>query len=234
MKLPYKIIKEFKEFYLHLSKFLGKIKHDHISAFSAQAAFFIMLSFFAFFIIIMSLARYFPFDQSDLVSFILSIMPLELQKYLYIVVNDISQKTNGAVISISVITALWSSSKGILSVSNCFNLVYEIEETRNYFFLRFLCMIYTLVLALILIITLTLFVFGNQLYELISYYFPVLNDILNRIIYFRSIVGVFMYFIFFCALYKILPNKKIMFKYVLTGAAFSTAGWLLLSFLFSI
>ena len=39
---------------------IDKAQKDHVTAFSAQAAFFTILSFFPFMIVLLSLTRYFP------------------------------------------------------------------------------------------------------------------------------------------------------------------------------
>ena len=44
---------------------IDKAQKDHVTAFSAQAAFFTILSFFPFMIVLLSLTRYFPITPYD-------------------------------------------------------------------------------------------------------------------------------------------------------------------------
>lgn len=217
-----------------LRYFFTKIGKDSISAYSAQAAFFIMLSFFPFIIIVISLTQYMPFNANDVTQLILSLVPQELQTYINTILDDIYGRSSGAVLSLSIITVIWSASRGFLSLTNCFNKVYEIKESRNYFIIRGISAIYTLAMALLLIITLTLFVFGNKIFYLIIKYFPVLGNTVHTVKSLKNFVGVIIFFMFFVLIYIILPNRKIRIIDVMPGAVFSTVGWLALSFAFSI
>lgn len=63
---------------------------------------------------------------------------------------------------------LWSAGRGILSITRGINEIYHINETRNYFYIRFISAVYTLWLAVALIVTLGLLVFGNVLYRKVT------------------------------------------------------------------
>lgn len=217
-----------------LSNFFDKIGGDSISAYSAQAAFFIMLSFFPFIIIIISLTQFMPFNEQDVTQLILSLVPQEIGTYVQGIISDIYGRASGAVLSLSIITVIWSASRGVLSITNCFNKVYEIKESRNYFLLRGISAIYTLAIAFLLIATLLLFVFGNKIYYFLVEFFPLTQNIVGNINDFKNIIGLAIFFIFFVLLYKMLPNRKISVKSVIPGAIFSTACWMGLSLLFSI
>ena len=97
-------------------------------------------------------------------------------------------------ISVTAITTLWSAGKGFLAIIRGLNSVYEIKESRNYFFLRITEYIY-LVFAFMIIGTITLFVFGNQLYLWVTNKFTVLKD-LAFIISLRTLVGLVVLIVF--------------------------------------
>lgn len=217
-----------------LKRFFQKISRDSVSAYSAQAAFFIMLSFFPFAIIIISLTQFLPFSESDVMELVLSIVPVEIKSFLNTILSDIYGRATGAVLSLSIITVIWSASRGILSLTTCFNKVYDIKESRNYFLLRGISAVYTLLMAILIVITLILFVFGNRIYTVILEYFPILDEIAGKVKNTRSLTGIAIFFLFFMLVYKILPNRKTKFRHVIPGALFATAGWIGLSMAFSV
>ena len=88
------------------------------------------------------------------------------------------------------------------------NSVYEIQETRKSIFLRFISTIYTLIFAVMLIITIILFIFGNRLYVWIVIRFPVMQNLALLIISLRTIVGLIVLLIFFLIIYIAIPNKQ--------------------------
>jgi membrane protein len=113
------------------------------------------------------------------------------------------------------------------------NGVYANSETRNYFLVRIKAAIYTFLFAILLIILLVIFVFGNQLYIWIVDKFPVLADFALLIISIRTIVGLCILILFFLLLYTVIPNRKTKLIRELPGAILCAAGWMVFSYLFS-
>ena len=65
--------------------------------------------------------------------------------------------------SLTILTLLWSASKGILSMMTGLNTIHEIEEKRNYFVLRFISSIYIGLMAVAVLFGMVLLLFGNSL-----------------------------------------------------------------------
>lgn len=177
--------------------FSVKLRDDSISAFAAQAAFFIILSFFPF------------------VMFLLSLL------------NLLSFRT------VTVLAALWSASRGMLALVRGLNAVYGLKETRNYFHVRAVSMVYTLCFAALLIATLILLVFGNRLYHFVITRVPLLGDLALLIMSLRSLVTMAILTIFFLLMYLVIPNRKSKLLCELPGALLTAGGWLGFSYLFS-
>ena len=227
-------MKAIKKLWKYIRKIGDGVRDDYISAFSAQTAFYIMLSFVPFVILFLTMAKLLPYTQADFTRVLVSVVPAELHPYAISIVNDLYRKANGTVVSISGVTALWSASRGIMSLSNGLNVVYKIKETRNYLVIRGIAMLYTFFMVLALILVLVLFVFGNSLYDVIVVYAPFLNDLADLVIHIRTAVAIVVFTLFFMVVYKVLPNTKIRFRKVWPGAVFTSVTWVALSFLFSI
>lgn len=214
--------------------FMRKMRDDLIGPFSAQAAFFIILSFFPFAMFLLTLIQYIPsLSEGILLDFARKIMPDGLNSFIISIIREIFSKASGTVISLAAITALWSASKGFLAIVRGLNSVYEIQETRNYFKLRIICTFYTLVFAIALILTMVLLVFGNSIYLWIQQKIPVLNDLALILISLRTTLVLGVLVIFFTALYVLIPNRHSTIMTELPGAVISSAGWLGFSYLYS-
>jgi membrane protein len=217
-----------------LEIFSNKIKDDHIAPFSAQAAFFIIISFFPFIMLLFSIVPYFGINESTLMSIFTQIFPDAVDPMVISIINEIyDSSTSGTLISITVITTLWSAGKGFLSIMNGLNSVYEIKETRRYFFLRITAALYTLAFAFMLIAMMLLFVFGNRLYFSIEQKFTVLKDMALVIISLRTIVGLIILLLFFLIIYIVIPNRKTKIINELPGAMVCAGGWMGFSYAFS-
>lgn len=214
--------------------FTDKYRDDHVSAFAAQAAFFIILSFFPFTMFLLTLTQFLPFTQSDIMDVILTVVPAESKSIVVAIVTDLFSKTSTTLLSFSIITALWSASRGILSITRGLNAIYGKNETRNYFILRFLSMLYTLIFSIVLVLVLTLLVFGNSLYRYIAKIAPLLKNVADIVLDFRMLGVITILVCFFTIMYRFIPNRNGALRHELPGALFAAACWSLLSFAFSI
>lgn len=190
-----------------IHKFLTQLRDDFISAFAAQAAFFIILSFIPFIMFLFTLLNFFPLNAGNLTRLPAGIL--------------------------SGTAALWSASRGTLALVRGLNAVYKHKETRNYFLIRALSMVYTLCFAALLIVTLILLVFGNRLYDWVMSQLPILKDLAFLIMSLRSLVTIIILTLFFLLLYLVIPNRKSRLLKELPGAILSAGGWMGFSFLFS-
>ncbi len=211
-----------------------KITGDHVDAFSAQAAFFIIISFFPFIMLLLSLVHLFPLEQSNVLRFVTEVFPTTVSSMLFSVITELyGNVASSTLISITAITALWSAAKGFLAIMKGLNAVYEINETRNYFFLRAIAAFYTLIFAIMLLATMVLFVFGNRLYYWIEHKIPLLMDTALVIISLRTILGLIILIAFFLVIYTVIPNRKTRVINELPGAMLCAAGWMGFSYAFS-
>lgn len=232
-----KAIKTFKTF-------LNRINDDNISAFSAQAAFFIFLSAFPFLILLLTLIQYTPITKSFLLETFVEIVPTNLTPVVITILDELFNKSSPTLISISAVSALWSAGKGFFAVTKGINVVFKKKETRNYFLLRIISGLYTLVFILLIIISLILLVYGNKLHHFIVGTFPVLATISAWLINIRIIVVWGLLMLFFILLYNFLPSKGSKTTYKerfakrfpkhLAGAVFASLGWIVFSYAYSL
>jgi membrane protein len=219
--------------YKIIQAFNRKVRDDNVTAFSAHAAFFVIISFFPFFMLLLTLVQYLPITESTLLTTLTQIFPASVNSLIIGIVKEIYDKASGTIISVTAISALWSASKGVLSIIKGLNAVYGIKESRNYFRLRFLSSLYTFVFAVMLIITIIILVFGNQLYIWIESKIPILSDLALVIISIRTIAGLLILTVFFVMLYTIIPNRHTRALKELPGALLCAAGWMGFSYLYS-
>lgn len=217
-----------------IREFIVRTKEDHVSAYASQAAFFIILSAFPFIILILTFTRFLPIRQEEFLLILQELLPKEVDQWLVSILEELVLNSGNTLMSFSIIVALWSAARGILSISNGLNSVYRTEESRNYFVLRSIATLHTLVVAASMVLLLVVFVFGNSLYQVILNKVSWLNDIVTLILSVRVAVGFVLLFLMFVAMYKKLPNHKITMQQAAPGALFSSVSWIIVSFAFSI
>lgn len=213
---------------------LKKIRDDHVTAYSAQAAFFIIISFFPFIMLLLSIIQYFPIQESNMLKLLTQIFPTAVNSMIVSVITEIyDTAASTTLISVTALSTLWSAGKGFLAIMKGLNSVYEIRETRHFLLVRAMSVLYTLIFAIMIIATMILFVFGNRLYFWIEQKFPVLMDTALVIISLRTIVGLITLMIFFLLIYIAIPNHKTKIMSQLPGALVCSAGWMGFSYAFS-
>lgn len=214
--------------------FFDKMARDNVSAFSGQSSYFFVMAIFPFALLLLTLLRFTPISADLLLSFIFSVLPSSFHDFASSLINGLYDNSDIAIVSFSVITAIWSASKGVYSILNGLNKIYEVKKTRNYFLRRIIASIYTLAFMIGIVVTLLILVFGNSLLKLIGKNIPLLYDIISFIISIRGVyMSVFLSLIFLL-LYKLVPNKEYSTIDHLPGAIFSAVGWEIFSFAYSI
>lgn len=217
-----------------IRQFLRKYKEDHVSAFASQSAFFLFLSFVPFLLVLLTLIQYLPIEKEKIIETITLLFPKETDSLIIFTIERIYTKISSSLLSMSIITALWSSSRTILAITRGLNNIAGTQETKNYVILRLLSMLYTFLFSILLFFLLVLLVFGGYIFQSLVHLFPFLQQILEQVLPFRFLFFGLFLTCFFCCTYAFIPTKKLPLKKQLPGAIFSTVGWLILSFVFSI
>ena len=228
-----KIIRIVTFIYTNTTKLMSYFKKAALSAFAGQAAFFMMLSFFPFFMFLLSLLRYTPFSENTLLELTSPFVPASFRDYLGNIIGDIYNIQTNAILPATIIIAVWLGSKAFLSLIQGLNSVYSLNESRNYVIIRLYSFFYTIIFAVLIIVMLTVIVFGNKLYYYIRQHFPFTEKPLASIINMRAILSLIVLFLFFWLLYVILPNRKTKFSKQYPGAIVASFGWLAFSYVYS-
>lgn len=216
-----------------IKDFCKKLSQDHVSAYSAQAAFFTILSFFPFTMLLLSLIQFTPISKADIYTIVKSLMPDSVKSMVILIIDELYSKTI-AVVSLTAVVAIWSAARGIMSITGGLNAVNGVRETRNYFFIRIRAAFYTAIFIITIILTLGLMVFGNWIMGFIEEHFPVIENIFSFLLQSRTIIMIFVLIFFFTMMYKFLPNRKANLFSQLPGAIFTSIAWMAFSFCFSI
>lgn len=218
-----------------LVKIIFKIADDDLGVYAAQASFFILISAIPFIMLAMSIIKLFVnIDITHALRAINSFAPSEISVFLTDIINDLFTKSGSVkVISVTAVSTLWLSSRGVMALYTGLNKVYNTRE-GNYFVARLVSILYTLAFIAALILTIAFFGFSSKLEYFINSHSPLLSVLMD--FFLRGKIIIFMIFLtfVFALFYKFLPKKNNCFKAQLPGAAFSAVGWMGFSFAYSI
>lgn len=205
-----------------------------IPVYAANACYFLVLMIFPALLLVMSSLRYTSLSANDLIEVLGTVVPSALMPTAERLIVNTYYNSSGVVISVSAVTALWSSSRGVYGLLTGLNHVYGVREDRGYFYTRLISVVYTFAFLMVLILTLVLHVFGKSIAAWINAKDLALVDWMVRVIDIRFLVLLGLQILVFTALYMVLPNRRNRFWSSLPGAAVAAVGWQVFSNLFSI
>jgi membrane protein len=142
--------------------FVTNFSESSISAYAGQAAFFLMLSFFPFLLFFFSLLSWTPLTEADFLMWASSFIPESFGDIMKDLASEVYASGTGR-LSITMITAVYLSSKAFISFQLGLDDMYHVKENRNFILRRIYSVLYSIVFALALIFLLGIMVFGNML-----------------------------------------------------------------------
>ena len=150
------------------------------------------------------------------------------------IVREVYSKSIGT-ISISIIFVLWSAGKGLYALMKGLYEVFKIDgkKKKSVIYLKLMSLLQTIVFIVLIVMGLTLLVFGNGIISIIKEKFGTLENY-NLISSIATEIGlIFVTFIVFILLYKFMPKHKMALKTQVYGAIFGAIALNVISFVFS-
>ena len=207
---------------------------DHISESSAECAYYVILSFIPFIILLVTLIQYTSIEQAQLIKFLSNIVPDSMHDFILGIIQEVYSKSIGTV-SISVVFTLYSASRGLYALSKELHLIYNYTDKNNksWIYLKIMSLLQTVLFIVLITIGLIGMVFGKSIITTARVKFGVfsnysaLDHILGRLI---AIIVTFIVFLF---IYKFMSNHKIKLRKQILGAVFASVFLNLISHFFS-
>jgi membrane protein len=204
----------------------ARVIDDDITALAAQVAYYLILSFFPFLLLLLSILGYSDLKSNDVLVYLSQIMPKSTFDLIYTTVIDVFDKSSGNLLSLSILGLLWTGSSGFRAIIKGLNKAYDEKETRAYWRTLLISILFMVGLALVIVAAVALVVFGQMIGGLLVVKFNVSSKFILNFDIVRYLVTLFGMAFIFAALYHFTPCRRLTWKEVIPGAIFSTLGWL--------
>lgn len=219
-----------KKFWGAISRILSKGTSDHLPAYAAQTAFFVLLSFFPFIMMLIMAAVNLPFARQNIISGLLQALPDEFHGYITVMVDDII-KPNGGYTIITVLLAFWSAGKGIQALTNGLDQIYGLKRKHGFVDGRIVSGVYTIIFLLLCISLIILNAFGNEIAIEIINSRPDLTNATTLVLSIKGALTFVVFWILIMCMYYFLPSRKKRickgrFKRQFFGALFAAFVWM--------
>ncbi len=217
-----------------ICRFARRVQRLEVHIFAAYAAYFWILAIFPGMMLIISVLQYTPISAEDLRGVLEKLVPLSLQSLTDYMIDELFAVDSPAVLSISAVSALWMTSKGVLSLMRGLNRICTARETRNPLRLRLRCLLFTLAGVVITVLLLGLHLISQDLISLLLAEAKPLGELLLRLSRLRHLLTVLVLTGLFAVMYTVFPNRPVRFAASLPGAFAAAVVWVLFSQLFSL
>ncbi len=222
-----------RRYYTSGREFFAQMRKQNISAYAASIAFFFFLSIIPMLMMVCTILPYTPLTEENLVTAVTDITPEMVDPLAVSVISDVYNRSAG-ILSVAVIATVWSAAKGVMALMRGLNAVNGVEEKRNYFVIRAIASLYTLVMIVVIILSLFLMVFGDQLVSLALHRIPTLQSVVSFAMNFRFLLVWVILTLLFAAIYTYVPDMKLKFRDQIPGAVFAAVVWSIFSWGFSV
>ena len=226
MRTIYSLYYIFRDFSWQMTK-------KNIAAFAASTAFFLFLSMIPLLMALCAILPYTALTEGNLINAIMRFTPDAMHGLVISVVSDVYARSAGTITIFAIVT-VWSASKAMLALIRGLNAVNDFEEKRNYFVIRFIACIYTVIILVAMIVALFVMVFGNLIVDFLLIDIPPLHLIVQFIMHFRFLLSWVVLTLIFAMIYAYVPNSKMRFKKQIPGAAFAAVLWSAASYAFAV
>lgn len=203
--------KRIYKIYYFLKDFISDLSHKNVSAFAASAAFFLFVSMIPTLYILCAIVSVTDITESVLLKAVRIVAPNVIGDFFTTLILDV-YSSSIKVVSLAVVVTLWSAGKGMLALIRGLNVMNEVKEHRNYFLIRIIAGVYTVVLLLVVVMSLVF---------------------LSVVMKYRFLLWLILTF-FFALIYAYVPNKKTRLRKQIPGALLSAISWIFFSWGFSL
>jgi membrane protein len=212
----------------------GFSRHD-MSTYAAALAYRLLFSIFPFLVFLITLLGFLRVPEMFdwLREQAAYVLPDQAMDLVNTVVTEV-ETPRGGLMSVAVALAVWSASAGVLGTMNALNVVFEVRERRAAWKRILVSLMYTLALALMLVIAAGMMITGPELLTWAARYVRLESYFIMVWSWIRWPLIVFLLILVVSMVYYAGPNLKQPFRLITPGAILAVAAWIAASFGFAL
>lgn len=203
----------------------AKLNKDDALPYAYQLSYSLMLAIFPFLIFLLSLVGFMNLDSERIIEQIQRLMPGEAFNMFEGIITEVTKNQNGALLSVSILTAIWSSAGGFKAFMKAMNKVHGLKEDRSFIVINLDALIMVIMLAVGIAGSLLLLVFFQPIINTIKSYFP-LFDLGPGQQLLSFVLPLIFIFLLFLAFYIFVPARNVKVRHALPGAVFAALAFM--------
>lgn len=208
---------------------------DDMSTFAAALSYQVFLSLFPFAIFLLALLGMLniPGFFNWLLEQSQAVMPDQAHTLVKDIVSQVRGRASGGLLSFGAIIALWTASAAVRRTMNALNAAYDVEEERAVWKKFLLSILYTLVLAVLIIAAVGLMLVGGQAAQWIGQLAGLGSMFATLWTWLRIPVAAVLLMLALALVYHLFPKTDLPFRFITPGAVIAVIVWVAASLGFS-
>ena len=212
---------------------LAHYRDDDLAAMSAQISYYLILAFFPFLFFLINLLSFTPLPNRLLLANFHAILPQDTAMLVKTMLAETVQAKSGTLLVLSMLTSLWAASRGMSAIIRGLNHSYGVRESRHFIRLNLVALLSTIGLTVMVMLSFIMIVLGRIIGSTVFGYLGAKSLFYSIWSFVRYGITIGLLLITFYLIYRYLPNRKMNGNRILTGAVFTTFGWIGASLIFS-
>lgn len=212
----------------------GFSEHD-LSTYAAALAYRALFSIFPFILFLLALLGFLHLpsffgwlrEQAAL------LLPSVAMEQVDPVIDQL-QQSQGGLMSVGILLALWTASIGIRSLMNAMNRVYQVEESRPGWKLILLSVAYTVGLAVMLLLAAGFMTLGPQIMNWLAAQVGMEQILVSLWTWMRWPLAILLMMLAVALIYYATPDVEQDFRFITPGSVVAVIIWLVASIGFGI
>lgn len=204
----------------------GFSDHD-LSTYAAALAYRALFSIFPFLLFLMALLGFLNLpaffdwlrEQAALV-----LPPVAMQQVDPVI--DQLQQSEGGLMSIGIVLALWTASIGVRALMNAMNKVYEVQESRATWKLFLLSVLYTIGLAIMMLLAAGFMTLGPQVMSWVASQVGLEQVLVTLWAWIRWPLAILLLMLAVALIYYATPDVQQEFRFITPGSVLAVIAWL--------
>lgn len=218
-----------------LFRALGDFIEDDMATYAAALSYQVFFSLFPFIIFLVALLGFLQIPDffNWLMNQARTVLPGQAAGVVEQAVGQIRDQASGSLLSFAIVVALWSASAAVRMTMNALNIAYDIEEERPVWKTYPLSIIYTVLLAVTIIVVVGLLLVGPQIAEWLAQQIGIGSVFVALWNWLRIPVAILLLMVIVALVYYLLPNIDQPFRFITPGSILAVLVWIAASFGFS-
>ncbi|MBN1205750.1 MAG: YihY/virulence factor BrkB family protein [Myxococcaceae bacterium] len=210
-------------------RLVKEFQEDTVTDCAAQLSFYFLFSLFPLLFVLVTLVAYLPFAPGAVEAMVARLAPLVPGEAMALVDEHLRSLVNQPrpkLLTVGIVVVLWTASRGVDALRKALNMAYDVPESRPFWRTQGVAMLMTLVGALLIPVSFTVFLLGGKAGAWLAERLE-LEEAFHLIwswLRWPFTASLVMLMLALC--YYVLPDVKQRFKYITPGSVLGTSLWM--------